>query len=493
MAEHPWIPVLTDNGMDHRSLRGVFTDDVAAVATGDPLEDAAVLRLLLAIRIAAAARDVAPQQWVATHADRFDLFSAAAPFGQNPDMARFVGIDGAARPVSAQSYALAGNGSTADNWFHTLSGVEFTPAAAARLLLMRQAFSVGGIQQFTEAVIFAEVPDTRAGKEGKTRKQSTGSATYGKAPLSAKTAVCTNRAFVWIDTGKLCTTLDVNADLVAGRPVGTFHFGWPDPAIPPPAAGDPTGVLDALTWPARSMYLIPGDPVTDVMICDGLRWPEASTPGYTPDREATLIPHAVFERKTKTAPYTVQGVHTERVPWRQLLNGLAATQPTGTVLATAAAGDMPPGSRLRICGLGSYQSRIDGAVAGSFPVPAAGVDIAAVSALVNEAFSSHGSYVGSLVHAAGLTDRKQAAALNGRLVKYTALAVQLEPVAAAAAAGVLPLAQTREHIDKLLAAANSSARDQIRVVHVLAAGRVDARKSAPPPLADSKKGRKDAK
>ncbi|MCT7372657.1 hypothetical protein A7R75_27005 [Mycolicibacterium llatzerense] len=466
LTAEPWIPVLTDTGMNQRSLTTIFDDDVLAIVTGDPLEDAAILRLLLAIRIAAGPG--APQSWVREHAERFDLFSETQPFGQNPDMARLVAVDRATRPLAAQSYTLAGNGSTAVNRFHTLSGITFSPAAAARLLLMRQAFSVGGIQQFPAAA-------------------------YGKAPISAKTAVCTNRAFVWIDTGRLSSTLQVNADLAASYPRGTFHFGWPDPSTPPPIAGNPGGVLDALTWPSRSVYLLPADPVEQIMICDGVRWPEAAT-GYGPERDAEFFAHAVFERKTKKAPLTIQGVHTERVPWRQLLTGLAAEQPAGSVLAVAQSNpaSLPPGSMVRIAGLGSYQARIDGPVTGAFPVPAAGVEVGGLVALLNEAFTSHGSYFGSLIHAAGLSDRQQSAAAAGRLSQYVALPSQLEPVATAVARAELTLEQARELVTVIVAAANRRALDQFRLVHVDAAGRVDARKSSMS-LAGSATGRKDAK
>lgn len=193
LAERDWIPVLTDAGMSQRNLHTVFTADVVDLASGDTLEDAAILRLLIAIAIAAHAENLDPREWVASRADRFDLFSRSRPFGQNPDMARFVTAERSTRPLAAQSYVLAGNGSTAVNQFHTLSGVTFTPAAAARLLLMRQAFSVGGIQQWPASA-------------------------YGKEPCSAKTAVCTNRAFVWVDTGRLAHTIDVMlASPQAGR------------------------------------------------------------------------------------------------------------------------------------------------------------------------------------------------------------------------------------------------------------------------------------
>lgn len=473
LAEQDWIPVLTHTGMDQRNLRTVFAPDVIDLASGDTLEDAAVLRLLIAIAIAARAETMFPREWVACHADRFDLFSRSQPFGQNPDMARFIATDGSTRPLSAQSYVLAGNGSTAVNQFHTLSGVTFTPAAAARLLLMRQAFSVGGMQQWP-------------------------SSAYGKEPCSAKTAVCTNRAFVWVDTGRLADTIDVNARLAAGRPLGTFHFGWPNPDVHPPIQGQPTGVLDALTWPARSIYLVPGDPVRDVMICDGMRWPEPTEgTAYTPQHEVELIPHAVFEHKKKTAPATIQGVHASRVPWRQLLTALATDQPSGTILPTTlSAPDLPATAVVRIAGLGSYTARIDGPITGSFPVPAPGVDITALSELISEAFVNHGSYCGSLATSIGLTDRQQSAGLASRLSHYSALPTQLEPIAAAAARGLYPLDEARSRVAAVVQRANDAALQQFSHTHVVAAGRVAARKSVTippqPQPATSKKPRKDS-
>lgn len=496
LAEQPWIPVLTDTGMDQRSLLTVLNGDVRDLATGDILEDAAVLRLLVAIVIAASDQKMTAQQWISAHRDRFDLFCPEHPFGQNPDMARFIGIDGAARPIVDASYALAGSGSTAVNQFHTLSGVTFSPAAAARLLLMRQAFSVGGIQQFTEAIIYETVTDTRPGKQGKTRSQAAGSATYGKAPLSAKTAVCTNRAFVWIDAGRLEETVAINARAAAGKPVGTFHFGWPDPLTPPPVAGRPTGVLDALTWPSRSIYLVPGDPVREIMVCDGLRWPDPKDPQYPPEREAELIPHAVFEHKTAKAPATIQGVHVERVPWRQLMAGLASEQPAGAILSLAvdSAADLPAAARVRIAGLGSYQARIDGPVTGSFPVPAPGVDIGALAELVSQTFVQHGSYFGSLAHASGLTDRTQSARLTGRLSGYAALPAQLELLATDYARGRSTLEETRQRVAVLVESANGAALDQFRISHPAAAGKVAGRKASPPPqpAKTGKKSRKDS-
>lgn len=485
LAEQPWIPVLTNKGMDERSLLTVLDSDVRDLASGDVLEDAAILRLLVAIVIAAADQKMTAQQWISDHRDRFDLFCTQHPFGQNPDMARFIGTEGAARPIIDASYALAGSGSTAVNQFHTLSGITFSPAAAARLLLMRQAFSVGGIQQFTEAIIYETVPDTRPGKQGKTRSQAAGSAAYGKGPLSAKTAVCTNRAFVWIDAGRLEETVAVNARVCAGKPVGTFHFGWPDPATPPPIAGRPTGVLDALTWPSRSIYLVPGDPVEEIMVCDGVRWPDPKDPQYPPEREAELVPHAVFERKTAKAPATIQGVHVERVPWRQLMVGLASEQPADSVLAAAinTAADLPAGARVRIAGLGSYQARIDGPVAGSFPVPVPGVDMGALVDLISQAFVQHGSYFGSLAHASGLTDRTQSARLTGRLSGYAGLPAQLEQLAIDYACGRSTVEEASQRVAVLVDAANGAALDQFRVSHPAAAGKVAGRKASPPPPA----------
>ena len=164
-------------------------------------------------------------------------------------------------------------------------------------------------------------------------------------------------------------------------------------------------------------------------------------------------------------------------------------------MTTVTAGaDLPDTAVFRIAGLGSFQARIDGPVAGSFPVPAPGVDIAAVSSLIDEAFVNHGSYFGSLSSAAGLTDRRQAAGLVGRLSQYSALPGQLEPIAAAAARGHYPLEEARRRVAAVVERANGSALRQFAPTHVVAAGRVAARKAStlPPQPVAAKKSRKDS-
>src|ERR1700712_411187 len=151
LVSEPWLPVLTTSGMRTCGLVGVFNPDVIAIATGDDLEDTALTRLLLAIHIAATDSGLAPQEWIDAQRSRFDLFDVHRPFWQNPGMARFAELPGAVRPLVSASYRHAGRGSTAVNVWHNESGLVFDSAAAARLLVVRQQFSVGGKQPFTTA------------------------------------------------------------------------------------------------------------------------------------------------------------------------------------------------------------------------------------------------------------------------------------------------------------------------------------------------------
>lgn len=442
LVSDPWIPVLTDAGMDTRGLADAFAPDVITVACGDDLEDTALVRLLLAIQIAAQRAAKPPAAWLLDHRDRFELFDPEFPFWQNPDMARFADHPGAVRPLIAASYRHTGTKSAAVNLWHSESGLTFTPAAAARLLVVRQQFSVGGIQSFTASA-------------------------YGKAPMSAKTSVATNRPLLWLDTGRLAVSLAATAALAAHHSTGTFWFSWPSGARPADTA-TPTGVLDALTWPSRSILLCDhsSDAVGAIMICDGLRWPDLD-----PAVELSLVPHTIYARKKAADPYTPQGVHPSRVIWRQLAtmcadpdNPAAAWQP----LAAAA------GGRWRLGGLGSYQAGISGPLSGSFPVP---VDPPALASFLDEmttAYQRIASVVGSLNRGISAIDGYAAA-----IPTHTGLSASCAPVAVQLALGHITLDAAKQALSADVDATLARTYAAIARVRPLIAGRTAARNTNP--------------
>lgn len=369
LASDPWLPTLTRHGMRTVGLIDALSDDSAVldIASGDPLEDAAIMRLLVACDVAAADAGLSSAQWVAAHRDQFDLFDPVAPFWQHPGMAAFVDDSKASRPVAAASYRLVGNGSTAAGDSHNEAGIVFTPAEAARMLVVRHMFSVGGIQSFVASA-------------------------FGKEPMSAKNAVGTSRGFVWVQGATLLETLELSRP--ASGPVGTFHFSWPDGAAPA-AVREPEGMLDALTWQARAIMLLRNaDGMVDrVMICDGVRWPEPGHGTWTAENDQQVIPHATYIRRKPSDPFTAQDVHVDRPVWRQLLTAWTTDGEPG-LLGT----DLVRGT-IRMTGLGSFQARIDGAVTGSLPVPAfSREDGRRLLSTITAAYSSVASTSGSLAH-----------------------------------------------------------------------------------------------
>jgi hypothetical protein len=456
LVTEPWIPVLTATGMGTRGLAGVFAPDVITVACGDDLENTAITRLLLAVQIAASHSGVTPTDWLDSHRDRFDLFHPDRPFWQNPDMARFAELPGAVRPIISASYRHTGSKSAAVNLWHSASGLTYTPAAAARLLVARQQFSVGGIQAFTATA-------------------------YGKAPMSAKTAVATNRPLLWLDTGRLAASLAATAALTDDRPPrqvlvrlarrgrpGRFWFGWPDGAAPADY-GDPTGILDALTWQSRSTLLcgISADAVAGIMICDGMRWPEPNTDGA--QRDLALIPHTVYARKKATDPYTAQDVHPSRPIWRQLAT-MCADPDNPTAPWQAAAAEV--GGRWRLGGLGSYQAGISGPLSGSFPAPRDPVALAGFLADLTATYQRIASAVGSLARGISETD-----GYGPAIPTHTGLAAHCAPIAEQLACGQITVDVARAALDA--AAGDVLARSYAAVTRVRprVAGRTAARKT----------------
>ncbi len=392
----PWIPVLSASGVRDVGLADAFSEDIAALATGDSYEDVALLRLMIAIAVAADAESLDPAQWVRNHTGDFDLFHPQRPFAQNADMLRFIDA-GKTNPIADLSYRHGGTGKAAANMFHSHSGITLTPAETARQLVVRQCFSVPGIQPFLGNLFPAQ-------KHPGTGKMET--------VLPSIAAEGTAGTLAWIEDGDLPSTLAANVAAVRGRPLGTFHFTWTHGH--PPVYLRPEGVLDGLTYLARSIYVEPGTEVTRAMVCNGVRWPaDKDKLGYTEDMDPELKPFALYlisseehnaaKRATerivkaakagkkakpvapKTFPRRNYSSSMGRTAWRTLLRGLVDQQPPSAALSAAR-----PGQTLRTAGIGtSNQSRIDGLFVASLPAPAEGVDPAAINAAVERHVARH--------------------------------------------------------------------------------------------------------
>jgi hypothetical protein len=445
LVDEPWIPVLTTSGMQAGGFARAFEPDVIAVATGDDLEDVALTRLLLAIHIAATDAELHPRDWLDTHRARFRLFDPKRPFWQNADMARFAEVPGAVRPLVSASYRHAGRGSTAVNVWHSESGLVFDAAAAARLLVVRQQFSVGGKQPFTAVA-------------------------YGTAPISAKASVATNRPFLWLDDGRLASSLAATAALCGAHPVGRFWFTWPERTLPA-SSGSPSGVLDGLTWQSRSMLLVRASDSSEpgIMVCDGVRWPESNPD--SDDSEAKLIPHTVYARPRGSAHYVPQRVHPDRPAWHQL--AVMCADPDYPRAASACA-TLPTAARprWRLGGLGAYQAAISGAVTASLPVPVDPPGLAEVLAQMTRAYQHIGSVTAELGDAVS-----RFAGYRSAIPTHTGLQMEFEAIASGVASGDISVADASRLVASTARSIAERAYLSVARIRPMAAARVSTRKA----------------
>lgn len=326
LAEQPWIRVLGANGLDTLSLTDVFTQATAIrqVACDSPLEDAAIMHLLLAITLDS---DNQPLPWLKKHHDRLDLNHPTHPFGQYAPMVDLDANDAADISTFTLDFNTAeGAFSSYDTINRPGQGHTLTPAEAARLLLVRQRYSVGGILN------------------GLGRKLG--------GQNSAKACLGTNYPLVVPDCGTLADTLRHMASSYRLTPEnrGTFHFNLGAKAKLSTPVDNP-GILDVLTYPARAILYrhSPEGNINAVLHCEGLRLEDTQV---TPE----IWPITTWEQKKKNAPHTPRKIHVERPAWRQVLDAAATDDAPGIL----AAGQLPPGTRVTLTSLAAYTSRIDG-------------------------------------------------------------------------------------------------------------------------------------
>lgn len=338
IATDPWLPVWTNAGhTDTVSLRDAFAraSTIAAVRFPDPVHTAAAHRLLIAVDSAAHDANDDPADWIDEHAARFDLFDDVAPFGQSADLRTH---PEAWKPAVALCLSAAGDQAVFIDHRHSSSGSTLTPTEAVPELLGRLAFTPGGIQPFPAAP-------------------------YGPDAKNGKRSVLTGKAFVWIEGPTLADTLTVNR--VSG---GTFHFTWPGEWTP----GETQrcdGPIAALTWPSRAIIVDTegtGD-ITRVMVANG---------AVFDDNTPQMLPHSLWhpDKDGALAPVSVS---TSALTWLRTLEAWAPTGKTPLfdqrvgILATAA--NLPEQQRrthtIHVAGLATFQSRIDGPIEATVPIP----------------------------------------------------------------------------------------------------------------------------
>jgi hypothetical protein len=289
--------------------------------------------------------------------------------------------------------------------------------------------------------------------------------------MSAKTSVATNRPFLWLDDGRLASSLATTAALGGTHPVGQFWFTWPEHTTPA-ASGDPSGVLDGLTWPSRSMLLIRGGGAAEpgVMVCDGLRWPEAAA--GSEHSEPKLVPHTIYARPGDTEQYVPQRVHPDRPAWHQL--AVMCTDPDYPRVARATSSTRAH-HRWRIGGLGSYQAAISGAITASFPVPVDPSGLRRVLAEMTRAYHHIRSVTAELADAVS-----QFAGYRSAIPSHTGLHMEFEAIAAAVASGESSPEEGSRLVESATESCTSQAYLSVARIRPMAAARVSARKGETP-------------
>ncbi len=271
LIDEPWIRVRTLSGdVEDRSLRSVLDDaaSIRSLAGEIPTQDAAVLRVLLAVLLASVRGDDRPSDdealdlwldWaraetfpdaVDAYLDRvrprFDLVDAEAPFFQ------VAGLTTASGRTSGLGKLIA-EVPDGEPYFTTRSGREvesLSLAEAARWLVHCQAFDPSGI---------------KTGAVGDDRVKG------GKGYPFGYPAWAGNLGLVIMEGASLFETLLYNLPLVWSGPDDLPQ--WERPPVGPgidvthPA---PRGPADLFTWPSRRLRLIlAGDRVVDVQISNG--------------------------------------------------------------------------------------------------------------------------------------------------------------------------------------------------------------------------------
>lgn len=297
LLDEPWLPcVLADGRGAELGVREVLerAHEIRELFDPSPLVTVSLHRLLLAVlhRALLGPPDLPTWsdlwrrgRWDAPRFDayldrwrhRFDLFHPERPFYQVPTSPEL----GEAHPIALLAQEAA-SGNNATLFDHRLDAAPraLSPAAAARSLIARQAFSIGFGK--SQPFYFTDSPFLR-----------------GYSVLA--------RGDTLFETLAL-NLLPYNAE----RPIprrGDDAPAWEhDPAPEPDAAGTPPrGYVDYLTWQSRRIHLLPGGSPLVVARCQVRQHlkidAEYRDPfkSYVPSKERGVFP---------------RGLNPDRAPWR---------------------------------------------------------------------------------------------------------------------------------------------------------------------------------
>lgn len=321
----PWVAVRTSSGaVEELSLKDIFhrAAEIDGLAGEIPTQEAAILRLLLAIMLRATAKkrtqDDALRQWaswwqakelplaeidayLARYRDRFDLLHPSAPFMQVANLRTEKG--GTSGIVKLIAEVPAGS-----KFFTTRDGAGIATlslAEAARWLVHAHAFDVSGIKS-------GAVGDDRV-KGGKGYPIGIGiTGWFG---------------LIIAEGASLLQTLLLNL-VLATDPTNDSAVWERDPhdAADDWLHANPTGTADLYTWQSRRVRLFNCDGVVnDVLLCNGDK--------LGPQNLQVIEPLSAWrfsDPQTKKAGHPVYMPRShvvERAVWRGLEPLLAKTEP----------------------------------------------------------------------------------------------------------------------------------------------------------------------
>ncbi|MFV0429614.1 MAG: type I-E CRISPR-associated protein Cse1/CasA [Arachnia sp.] len=325
LVSEPWIAMRTAHGtIEEVSLRDAFhrAGDFQGLAGEIPTQQAAVLRLLLAIELRATARkrteDEALRQWARwwqgeqlpldeidsyldKHRDRFDLLEAHQPFMQVADLHTAKGGTSGLTKLIAD--VPAGH-----KFFTTRDGAgiqRLSLAEAARWLVYTHAFDISGIKS-------GAVGDDRV-KRGKGYPIGIGISGW--------------MGLVIAEGATLRETLLLN--LVLPTDPTLDSAAWerdPHDAGEDWLHSQPTGTADLYTWQSRRVRLIQaGGQITDALVCNGDALGAQNLQALEPlSGWRYSKPQS---KKLKQDVYMPRGHQTGRALWRGLEPLLIKTKP----------------------------------------------------------------------------------------------------------------------------------------------------------------------
>ena len=339
LADDPWIPFPSRSEI---SLREVFADadSLPGWPSGDPLFASAVLRLLAALtyRIArisdsdslqtARTRGVlfdadTVNAYFDTHRDEFWLLpppnSNHQPFYQDPRLA-------ASKTMPIARSRLAMSVVPSYVWGQQHPDPEFTPAAAARCLLVFLLYGPGG-----SGGAHPDLPDTKwqdGRLRGKVSIHPTGATLHGTLKLHL------------IDP-------DDTADTIPGG-IGVPAWETPPTAATRPLAS-PDTIMEQITgrWEKTALLINDSDPLVGRAVTASGRRRSVGILEHDPytvrwDTPRTNIEKAAAKGK-QLPPYTFLKGDKRRAPWRDIDNYLAQ-RPSNATTIIRAVNNLDPGT-----------------------------------------------------------------------------------------------------------------------------------------------------